>query len=62
MLDKRIRDFEMRIAEEEKHAGEAGSRDKALAHQQAAMIYQSELALIRRRRAAAKSEMLASIA
>jgi hypothetical protein len=49
MVSGQIRRHEMRIAEEEKLAREATTSDAALAHQQIAMLYRSELAIIRRR-------------
>lgn len=50
-----------RIAHEDKLASEATSADLALAHRQIAMLYKSELAIIRRKRAATVGETLAQI-
>jgi hypothetical protein len=61
MLDQQIRRYQARIAEEEQLADQAKSSEGALAHLQAAMIYKSELAIIRKKRAANLSEMLAQI-
>jgi hypothetical protein len=61
MLEGQIGRYELRIAEEERLAGEALSPDGALAHQQTAMIYKTELAIIRRKRASQFGEMLAGI-
>jgi hypothetical protein len=49
MLDQQIKRYESRIAEEEQLAGQARSSEGALAHLQAAMIYKSELAIIRKK-------------
>lgn len=61
MADLQIGRFEKRIAEEERMASEAVSPELALAHGQAAMIYQSELSMIRKRHAANVSQMLADL-
>lgn len=53
--------YQKRIALEEKLAGEATTSDIALAHHQVAMLYKSELAVLRKRRAASVSEILAAI-
>ena len=62
MLELQIGRYEKRIAQEEHLAREADSPDIALAHHQIAMLYKSELAIMRRRRVAAVGEMLAEIA
>jgi hypothetical protein len=54
--------YEKRIAEEEMMADEAKSPDLALAHRQVAMLYKSELALMRRSRTAIVGEELAKTA
>jgi hypothetical protein len=61
MLTGQIGRYEKRIAEEERLASEAVSSDLALAHRQAAMLYRSELAILRKRRAANVSQTLAEI-
>ena len=61
MLDGQIRRYERRIADEERLAREAGTSDIAIAHQQTAMLYRTELAIVRKRRAAAVGETLADI-
>ena len=61
MLDVQIRRYERRIAEEERLAGQAGTPDIAIAHHQTAMLYRTELAIVRKRRAEAVGETLASI-
>ncbi len=58
MLELQIGRYERRIAEEERLARGAISPDIALAHQQVAMLYKTELAILRSRRAA---EMLAEL-
>jgi hypothetical protein len=47
MRDSQISRFENRTVEEEKLAREAISSDSALAHQQVAMLYKTELAIFR---------------
>jgi hypothetical protein len=61
MLDRQIRRYEKRIVEEEKLAREARSSESAIAHQQAAMLYRTELAIVSRKRAVAVAETLAGI-
>jgi hypothetical protein len=61
MLDSQIRRYETRILEEEKLASEARSSENALAHHQVAMLYKSELAIVRRKRASTVGETLAEI-
>jgi hypothetical protein len=61
MLDGQIRRYENRIVEEEKLAREALSSESALAHQQVAMLYKTELAIVRRKRASTRGETLAEI-
>jgi hypothetical protein len=61
MLDSQISRFENRIVEEEKLAREAISSDSALAHQQVAMLYKTELAIFRSKRASTRGEALAEI-
>lgn len=53
MLDGQIMRYERRILEEERLAREAHSSERAIAHQQAAMLYKTELAIARRKRASA---------
>lgn len=53
--------FEKRIAQEEKLAREAISAELAQAHRQVAMLYKTELAIIRRKRVATVGEMLADL-
>ncbi|MEJ5978150.1 hypothetical protein WG901_15970 [Novosphingobium sp. PS1R-30] len=61
MLDAQMTSFERRIAQEERLAREASSRDVATAHDQLAMLYKAELAVERKRRARAVSQTLAEI-
>jgi hypothetical protein len=61
MLDSQIRRYENRILEEEKLVREARSSESALAHQQVAMLYKTELAIVRRKRASTVGETLAGI-
>lgn len=61
MLERHIKRCEARIAEEERLARKATSPERALAHLQAAMVYRSEVAIIRGRRAATVGEMLAEL-
>jgi hypothetical protein len=61
MFDGQIRRYENRIVEEEKLAREARSSESALAHLQVAMLYKSELAIVRRKRASERGETLAEI-
>lgn len=61
MLERHVRQCEMRIAEEERLATQAGSPEAALAHFQAAMVYKTELAIFRGRRVATVGEMLADL-
>ena len=61
MLDGQIRRYETRIMEEEQRAREVRSSESALAHQQVAMLYKTELAIVRRKRAAAVGQTLAEI-
>jgi hypothetical protein len=56
MLDGQISRYEKRILEEEKLAREARSAESAIAHQQAVMLYKSELAIVRRKLAPAVRE------
>lgn len=62
MLEQQIARYERRIFEEERLANDATSPDIALAHHQVAMVYRSELAIVRSRRAAQLGEALAEIA
>lgn len=62
MLELQIGRYERRIAEEEALACEAASPDIALAHRQVAMLYKSELALMRRKRIEVFGETLAEVA
>jgi hypothetical protein len=61
MFDSQIRRYENRIVEEEKLARQARSSEIALAHQQVAMVYKTELAIVRRKRASTRGETLADI-
>jgi hypothetical protein len=61
MLDLQIRRYEKRIIEEEKLAREARSSETALAHQQVAMLYKTELAIVRKKRAMTVGQTLAVI-
>lgn len=61
MLDGQIRRYERRIADEERLAREALTPDIAVAHHQTAMLYRTELAIVRKRRAASVGETLAKI-
>lgn len=61
MPELQIARYEKRIAEEERMASDAISPELALAHRQVAMIYQSELSMMRRKRSASVSEMLADL-
>jgi hypothetical protein len=62
VLDRLIDHYERRIAEEEQLAQKANSPDAALAHSQAAMLYRTELAIVRRsQRNAALGDTLAEI-
>lgn len=61
MPELKIARYENRIAEEERMAREAISPELALAHRQVAMIYQSELSIMRRKRLTSISEMLADL-
>ncbi|MBV1690532.1 hypothetical protein KRR38_23330 [Novosphingobium sp. G106] len=62
MLELQIGRYERRIAEEEALACEAISPDIALAHRQVAMLYKSELAIMRRKRVEVFGETLAEVA
>lgn len=61
MLDGQIGRYQKRIAEEERLARMALNPELSLAHKQAAMLYRTELTLLRRRSAAAVAETLADI-
>lgn len=62
MLERQIARYERRITEEERLARAAVSPDIALAHHQVAMLYRSELAIVRSKRAVQLGETLAEIA
>jgi mannitol/fructose-specific phosphotransferase system IIA component (Ntr-type) len=59
MLEQQVGRYEKRIAEEERLASTAISSDAAIAHRQVAMIYKTELAILRGRRKVTVGEMLA---
>lgn len=59
MLEQQVGRYEKRIAEEERLASMAMSPDAAMAHRQVAMIYKTELAILRGRRKVTVGEMLA---
>jgi len=61
MLDAQIRRYEKRIVEEERLAREALTSESSLAHRQVAMIYKTELAIVRRKRRLMIGETLAEI-
>jgi hypothetical protein len=61
MRDDQIKRYERRIAEEERCAREASTPDIAVAHHQTAMLYKTELSLVRNRRARTVGETLAGI-
>jgi hypothetical protein len=61
MLDGIIRRYELRFAEEKRLAEEAGKPDISLAHHQLAMLYKTELTIMRRKRAVTVAETLAQI-
>jgi hypothetical protein len=52
MPERQIQRFERQIAEEERQARQARSPENVLGHLQAAMLYKTELAIFRKRRAA----------
>jgi len=62
MLELQIGRYERRIAEEEALACGAVSPDIALAHRQVAMLYKTELAIMRRKRVEVFGETLAEVA
>lgn len=61
MLDQQIKRYEKRMALEMKLASQAPSSESALAHQRCALLYQSELAIIRRKRTRDVAETLSGI-
>lgn len=62
MLELQIGRYERRIAEEEELAHKAISPEIALAHRQVAMLYKTELAIMRGKRVAVFGETLADVA
>lgn len=62
MLEQQIGRYERRIAEEEELARKAVSPDIALAHCQVAMLYKTELAIMRGKRVAIFGQSLADVA
>jgi hypothetical protein len=62
MLELQIGRYERQIAEEEELARKAISPEIALAHRQVAMLYRSELAIMRGKRVAVFGETLADVA
>jgi hypothetical protein len=62
MLELQIDRYEKRIAEEEEMACKAISPEIALAHRQVAMLYRSELNIMRGKRVAIFGETLADMA
>jgi hypothetical protein len=62
MLELQIGRYERQIAEEEELARKATSPEIALAHRQVAMLYRSELAIMRGKRVAVFGETLADVA
>jgi hypothetical protein len=61
MPDSQIRRYENRIVEEEKLARQARSSEIALAHQQVAALYKTQLAIVRRKGASRRGQTLADI-
>lgn len=61
MLDGQITRYEQRIWDEERLAREASSSEHASAHQQVAMIFKSQLAIVCKQRAVALGETIAEI-
>ena len=61
MLEGQIARYEKGIAYEEKLARNAPTPDLALVHRQVALLYKSELAIIRSKRSVVVGEELANI-